>query len=522
MTKVLPRRFRRNLTSNYAWTASSMAVALVMTPVLVHGLGKEAYGIWVLVGSMIFYLELLEFGFGPATAKYVAEFESRGDRELVRRTIATSFWVLALPGLLAMVVGVVFAALFPIIFDVPRTLERGAQVLVILVALDLALSIPWDSFGTTLIGLQRYDLLNATLVLVLLAQAAGWALVLWAGGGLVALGLVTVGPSLAGQLARSLIVRRLVPGAAVSPELFDRSLVRPLASFSVWMLLARVARVVTVRIDPLIVGLVVGVPEAGLYAVGQRLAFLAENLVTPITQLFFPHASHLAARSDASALRTAVSIGTRITLGVAGPVCIAAAVLAEPGLQAWVGSGFEEARLVVVFLAGAVAIKALTRTGVFMLQGTGMARVPATISAGEAAFNLTLSIVLGRLIGLEGVALATLLASAVADLVFLLPYICRQFGTSVASLLASVLRAHVPAAASGLAVGVLMLRLGVSGIPGVVGAALLVIAAYSLVFAVTGLSRDERRRIAAVARARLSGSVPAPAAPETIPERIAE
>ena len=516
----LPRRFRRNLTSNYAWTVASMVVGLVMTPVLVHGLGKEAYGIWVLVGSMIFYLELLEFGFGPATAKYVAEFEARGDPERVRRTIATSTLVLSVPGVLALVVGLVFAVFFPVIFDIPETLELAAQVLVVLVAIDIALSIPWDSYGTTLVGLQRYDLLNATLVTGLLLQAVGWALVIWAGGGLVALGIVTVVPSLAGQFARRLIVRRLVPGAAASRKLFDRSLVRPLASFSVWMLLARTARVVINRVDPLIVGLVVGVPEAGIYAIGQRLALLAENFFTPITQLFFPHSSDLSARSDRAGLRTAVSVGTRITLAVAGPICLAAAVFAVPGIEAWVGSGFEEARLVVVFLAGAVAIKAVTRTGVFMLQGAGKVRVPATVSAAEAACNLALSIVLGSRMGLEGVALATLIMATLSELLFNLPYICRQFGLGLTSFVLSLLRAHVPAAFGAFVVGVLLLRLGVSGLVDVVAAALLLTLVYFLVFAATGLSRRERRRAASMLRARLSRKVAAPAAREPARETV--
>ena len=66
----LPRRFRRNVLTSYANTATTALVALVMTPVLVHGLGTEAYGIWVLAGSLALYLELLEFGFGLATVKY--------------------------------------------------------------------------------------------------------------------------------------------------------------------------------------------------------------------------------------------------------------------------------------------------------------------------------------------------------------------------------------------------------------------------------------------------------------------
>ena len=63
-----------------------------------------------------------------------------------------------------------------------------------------------------LVGLQRYDLLNTTLISVNVAQAAAWAIVIVAGGGLVPLGASTVALSLLGQLWRYRIARRLVPG----------------------------------------------------------------------------------------------------------------------------------------------------------------------------------------------------------------------------------------------------------------------------------------------------------------------
>ncbi|HEV2713556.1 MAG TPA: oligosaccharide flippase family protein, partial [Gaiellaceae bacterium] len=244
MSGLLPRRFRRNVGSNYLMTAASMAVALVMTPVLVHGLGTIEFGVWALVGSLVWYLPLLEFGFGAATVKYVAEHAARADSERFQRTVATSFWVLCVAGVVAIVVAAALAVLFPHLFDVASNVERDAQILILLVALDLAVAMPMDTFGNVLVGLQRYDLLNATLVAVLVSQAIGWAIVLAAGGGLVALGAVTVAISLVGQLSRLLLARRLSADVTVAPRLFDRTLVRHLAALSGWFSLATWSRVV--------------------------------------------------------------------------------------------------------------------------------------------------------------------------------------------------------------------------------------------------------------------------------------
>ena len=44
----LPTAFRRNALANYANSLVALVLALVVTPLLVRGLGKEAYGTWVL------------------------------------------------------------------------------------------------------------------------------------------------------------------------------------------------------------------------------------------------------------------------------------------------------------------------------------------------------------------------------------------------------------------------------------------------------------------------------------------
>jgi len=86
---VLPPRFRRNVVSAYLNIVVSALILLVMTPVLVRGLGKGGYGLWVLLTSLAPYATLLDLGLGSATVKYVGEYYGR-DTESTSRTISTS------------------------------------------------------------------------------------------------------------------------------------------------------------------------------------------------------------------------------------------------------------------------------------------------------------------------------------------------------------------------------------------------------------------------------------------------
>jgi O-antigen/teichoic acid export membrane protein len=500
---TLPIRYRRNVVSTYVTTAVIAVAALVTTPILARELGKEGFGIWVLVGSFALYLELLEFGFGKAAPKFVAEYAARGDDRGVRATIATSFWILAALGSVAAVVGAVIAALFPALFGISSEFAGAAQILILLVLLDLAISIPSDTFGGVLMGLQRFYLVNTTLVTVTILQAVAWTIVLASGGGLVELGIVTVALSLGGQLARFLLARRYVPGASIAPRLIDRAMARRFTGLSVWFFVLDVSRVVVIRLDTVVVGLVVSVPAAGVYAVGQRLTLALEQLIEPLTKSFFPHSSSLSAGEDHDGLRRSLVVGTRLSLAIAAPIALALGFLAGPLLDLWLGasSDFGDAATVVVLLAAAVTIGALTRTGLLMLQGTGQVRVPAFIVAAEAVLNLVLSVVLAHEMGLDGVALGTLIAVVVVNLGVLYPYMCRQFGVPIRELSVTLARAHLPALAVAGLVGAGLAALDPAGLV-VLVAALAIGASYAAVFWFTGLTADERERARGLARPR--------------------
>lgn len=494
-TSGLPGGYRRTALTGYAYTAAALVVAVVATPVLARALGPTSFGIWSLVGSSVSYLEVLELGFGAATVSYVAERAAARDREGVRRVVATSFWVLAAPGGVGLVLSLLAAWAAPSVLDLAPGDVAPTRALIVLLAVDLAVSIPSDSFGGALAGLRRLDLVNSSLVVGLLLTAAGWFVVLALGGGIVALGVVTAVIGLGGQGARFLLARRLVPGLSVRPRLVQRSTASAMSRLSGWFALSDVNRVVVQRLDILLVGAVVGVAPAGIYAVGQKLALLIAKCAEPATAVLFPHSAELLARGDREGLRSALLVGSRLTLAVAVPLAAGLAWFARPLLELWVGQGYGDATRVVVLLALAAVAGSLATCVQLVLKGMRRARAAAGGATADALVNLTLSVLLGRLLGAWGVALATLVAATVAAAV-LVPAACRAVGVRPLLLFGSLLRAHLPplavAAAAALASRALLPHPGLLVLPLAGG----VVTLHLLLLARTALDTAERQALA--------------------------
>jgi O-antigen/teichoic acid export membrane protein len=443
---------RRNVTTNYLVAVVLVVASFLTTPLLTHQLGILRFGVWVLIGSLIPFLELLELGFANATVAFVSRHLELEDDELVEATLNTSFLCLSVLGIVAFAGVVVFAVYLPdIVSSIPHSLIGQARFLLLLLAFDMALSIPMDTFGGGLSALQRFDLVNYTLIAVTVCQALAWVIVLAFHGGLVALGVVTVAISLVGQLARLVMFRRLLPWFRLSLRRFDRSIVRAFTRATGWYSLTQVAQAALTLTDVLIVGAVAGVRVAAVYAVAQKLAILPQRVAQPRSLVLFATAGQLAARDNRSELRERTDDVVRFVLCLSVPAAIVLGFLAGPTIEVWVGPLYRQAAELIGLLCIASVVQAWAEPVGLAIGGAGRPALQSILYGGEAVLHVALGIALAARYGAVGMAEAALIAAVVMEGMLLLPLVYRQLGDSFPRrVLRTVRLLGVPALVTGL------------------------------------------------------------------------
>ena len=503
----LPTRFARNAASNYALTAVLATVALVTTPILTRHLGPQGFGVWVFVGSAITYVQLLDLGLGGSVVAALARLSGQGADDELEQTLATSFFLLLGLGVVALAVCVVVAEYLPRTLHLGPSLRATTRDLFLLLGLDVSVSIPMDTFGCGLVALQRFDLLNATLIGVACGQAVAWTIVMVTGGGLLLLGVVTIAVSLVGQGVRYLLLRRLLPGLRITTSRFERSLIRPLATPAGWFALGDTVTSFLDQASVLILGIVRSVSSAGLFAVGQKLATLGTQMGTAVSQPLFPHAAALVGRGDEAELGATTRTATAVSAGATVPFCLIVGVLSRPALLAWVGPTYAAVAPAVVILAVAYGIKSFLSAPILITSGSGGQRVVALLDLAKAVVQITLTAVLGVAFGVDGVAWAILATTLAVDVCWSLPLLYRRFGAPVLSSVVPVLRSHAPAfVVSGVLGGLLsewpvldyVRHHGrIAGIAVVVGAGVAILFLYGVLYVALGVDRSTRRRTVA-------------------------
>ena len=190
------RFLRRNALGVYAVYAAAIVSGLVVTPVVIHSIGKDAFGIWSFIGSATIFLSLLDLGVGPSIVRFGAEARGRRATDDVNEIASAGLALYGAITLASVPIGLVLAWIVPILVDAPDDLLWESRIATLLVVVGIWARFPLGLFNNLLVARQRWDLQNlANLVsTVLYAVLVATLLPTW--GGLVLLAALSLGATL--------------------------------------------------------------------------------------------------------------------------------------------------------------------------------------------------------------------------------------------------------------------------------------------------------------------------------------
>ncbi len=136
------RLLRRNTLGVYAVYAAAIVSGLVVTPIVIHSIGKSAFGVWSFIGSVTIYLSVLDFGVGPSIVRFAAEAHGRAAHDDMNEVASTGLAMYAVIGVITLPIGLALAWIVPTAVGAPHDLVWDARVATLLVVLSLAASLP--------------------------------------------------------------------------------------------------------------------------------------------------------------------------------------------------------------------------------------------------------------------------------------------------------------------------------------------------------------------------------------------
>lgn len=420
------RRIAKNILSNWFALAVTTVVGFFLSPYVVHHLGSIVYGVWVLVSSLVSYMNLLDLGLQSAVVRFVSRGMAKEDHDESSRTVSGALWIRLWISLAIVAAGLIISLQFNRIFVIPAELQKAASFAVLVSAVTVAMNLWCGVFKGVLVALHRYDLTSAVSILQTCLRAIGFIVLLRSGHGLLALASWELGTSITANAAIVLFCFRIYPRLKVAFGRPDRETLRKLWNYSSYVFVINVAVQVVYYTDNLVVGVFLSPAAVTLYAIGGVIIGYARQIVASMTTTFAPLASTFEAEGKYDNLQRLLIHGTRAALVVSLPIEVALFLRGETFIRLWMGPQYAQpSALVMRILLLSVVFTSANATSGGVAYGMEKLKRVTLWAVSEAAANLILSVILVHKIGIYGVAWGTTIPSVIIELLLWPSYVCR-------------------------------------------------------------------------------------------------
>ncbi|HUT89247.1 MAG TPA: oligosaccharide flippase family protein [Thermoguttaceae bacterium] len=418
----------RSVAFNWLGRGCSFIITFIVTPIIIHGLGNEAYGIWAIVMSAASYYAIADLGLQSACVKYIAQFVAVGDRGARDNLVLTAFCLYSLLAVGVLLISLPVTWVFPYLFDFAEQKVTAVRWAVFLTGATVAVRLQGQVFVAAIKAHNRFDVANAISVISQIVDACLTVWVVWSGKGLIGMACVMVGVTTLNRLAEAYFALRLMPGLKLRYTRFERESFRLLFHFSSMNVISNIANRVNRKSAPLIIGFFLGPAMVPFFEIANRLIAKAKSLTMGVNSVALPVASQLDAENRREHLVQLLILVPRSLVAVSMTIGVVLIAMGDRFIELWIGPEYVAAAYPVLCVLTAAFVISMISGGVrATLAGTGRIRYLAKINTLAAVISVALQLVLIQLWGLIGVAWAVLVTSVVVD-GFVLPMVaCRTY-----------------------------------------------------------------------------------------------
>ena len=332
-------RFRRaihGVFSSYILLAATAVYSLASVPVALHYLDKERFGLWVLMGTLVGYLNLIDAGMTGAAARLLIDHKDDRGGGHYGSLIKTGWLVSVVQGAIIFLTGLVFAHTFALALDIPAALQPEFIQLVNWQCGVMALGFATRILNLILGAHQRMDWVNyvgvGSLLLNFITQwflfHLGFGVLSLVGGGLAGLVLTLAAQGLACQMLK------LWP----SPQGWGRVSwlhFKELFNYGRDVFLVAVGTQLIMTSQIIVITRLLGLEAAAVWAIGLRVFNLLTQIVWRVFDMSGNALAEMLARHELARLRDRYRSLAILSFSFAGWAAVSFAVCNSLFVTIW-------------------------------------------------------------------------------------------------------------------------------------------------------------------------------------------
>jgi len=427
----------KNVFSNYFVNFLQMALGILIVPFLILKLGKEAFGLVILVESTIAIFEAMVLSVRIALSRHATFALAQDNLDEFIKYLSTGKFILFVIGLVVLVVGGLVSYFFAQIFSVPSSLVNQSSGLFLLVIFSFFITIPNIIYWSILYSKQRFDLINLASSFGLIFRAISifilFSILPSKYISLVTYGLIFLLMKLVENSMIYLWHKNIMPGIKLTLKNFQYNKVKEILSFSGYTSLSTISTMLYENTANILINIFYGPAFNAIYGISLKIPIAMNNIFLRSTWSLAPTITDLVAKKDTDRLQKILFTYSKLLCIVTLPAILLIMVLSSAIIHLWVGNNFlQAAGLLSIHLVPLMLILPLSVVNL-TVNAYAKVKVPSQVTFLIAVINVALGIFLAKIchLNLYGFAISAAICTIINSAIFLPFYSCKIAGLSV-------------------------------------------------------------------------------------------
>jgi O-antigen/teichoic acid export membrane protein len=391
-------------------------------PIALNYMGVEKYGVWVVILSIINYLNLANFGIPTAVTNLISQSNDQNEKVGL---LLKGFKILIIGCLIILSLGLLAFLAIINYTSWTRNLSTEIQTASILLVLFYILRIPFQVSSASFIANKKVYLTKIYDFLAVAITFLSLLLTIYLNQTLIFLSLIS------GILLLSLNILSLLHAVKVLNVRNYTASITSVSSKDIYrpglgLLAAGLGSLIVWNTDNIIISKFLGFEEVAAYSTAFRMFSFGYMSFGLIHALFIPYYGESYKNKSWERLQMLFNINLLGLPLVAACVWLLGWLFAKDIIFLWLGSDRLYAGSTLYFILGAYGL-VLACAGVMfnLLTSLNLLKALFYLTVAEAVLNLCASVYLVKIFGYNGVAFGTLVGSIVVPLLCL-PYLIQK------------------------------------------------------------------------------------------------
>lgn len=327
-------------------------VGLLLTPFIIRSLGSAEYGLYTMIGALVGYMSVLDFGLNNTIVRFVAKYKAEKDKEGEENFLAHSFIMYFCISLFVSILGCILYFNLESLYTDTLTLDQieKAKTMMLILIFNLAISLPGGAFAGICYGYEEFILPKFINIIKYIVRSILVVGILLYGADSVGLVLLDTVLNILIIIINAYIVFKIL-GVRIKIHQYDKKLFYNILGFSLWLFVFAIVHQLRWQFGQLIIGLYYSTSIVAIYAVGVTLGNYYGAFSSAISSVFLPKAIQMTVKNIPSDELTDTFIKiSRIILIILLFILGAFVIVGQDFVYFWVGDEYHMAYYYAVII----------------------------------------------------------------------------------------------------------------------------------------------------------------------------